>query len=113
MSAAMPPVVLRVADDFTTTPGGRLRHWGPDSAEEFYEKHLAPAFALANCKGVLLVVDLDGTAGYPTSWLDEAFSRLAAREGRWPTLERLRVICRDEPYLVQEIFRSITEYSPA
>lgn len=62
--------------DFTEYPGPRYRRQGAASGEEYYVTVLNPAFAECYKKNEELVVCLDGTAGYPSSFLDEAFGEL-------------------------------------
>jgi len=73
--------IINIADDFTRTPGGRRIRTGPASGEEFREKLLAPKLRIAVEKGVPLVVVLDGVAGYPVSFLEEAFGGLIRYDG--------------------------------
>jgi hypothetical protein len=67
---------INVASDFTPFPAGRFRSIGKGSGEEFRERFLVPALT----KGEPTVVILDGTSGYPPSFLEEAFGGLV-REG--------------------------------
>ena len=69
-------VLINVARDFTSTPGGRVRSDGDFSAEEFFDGHLNPAFRRAR-SDEKVVIEMDGTAGYAGSFIDEAFGRLA------------------------------------
>jgi len=69
---------IRVADEFSATPGGRYLTDGPFSGEDFRERLLIPALK----EGAPVTVVLDGTRGYPSSFLDEAFAGLA-RKMRW------------------------------
>lgn len=94
--------VVRVADT-TTTPGARYRSDGPDSGEEYREEVLGPAFQRAFETGSTLLVDLDGTHGYATSFLEEAFGGLARIFGSEVVLRTLRFKCDDEPTLRDEI----------
>lgn len=71
------PKVISINRDFTHTPGGRYAKESEYSAEEFREKHLVPPLT----KGERLIVDIDGTAGYGTSFLEEAFGGLARKFG--------------------------------
>lgn len=63
--------IIRIADDFSQTPGGRFRKAGPRSGEEFREKLVA---ALKKNDDVTVI--LDGTEGYGSSFLEEAFGGL-------------------------------------
>lgn len=64
--------IINVAKEFSRTPGGRYYSDGPASGQEFREKVLIPAL---NEYGSV-VVELDGTRGYPSSFLEEAFGGL-------------------------------------
>jgi len=69
--------VISVAKDFSRFPAGRHRDDGPYSGELFRDNTLCPALA----QGTKVVVDLDGTLGYGSSFLEEAFGGLV-REGK-------------------------------
>lgn len=73
-------VELNIAKDFSKTPAGRTRMaHGKHSGEAFRESLLEPHLREAiNAKSKLRVV-LDGTAGYPASFLDEAFGGLVRK----------------------------------
>lgn len=67
---------IRVAKDFSATPGGRYRRHGPYSGEEFREVILLPRVRAAQAQNQRVVVDFDGVAGIPSSFLEEAFGGL-------------------------------------
>lgn len=69
-------IIYKIAKEFTDTPGPRLIIEGPFSGELFLRDVLLPKFKEAVEKKVNLVIDLDGTFGYPPSFLDEAFGGL-------------------------------------
>lgn len=94
---------IRIATDFTETPGARYRVEGDFSGEEFRESILEPKFLEAENKGELLTIDLDGGYGYPTSFLEEAFGGLARKYGSARVSSTLRFVSRDEPSLINEI----------
>jgi hypothetical protein len=98
---------ISIAKEFTRVPGGRYRPSGPDSAELFYTSLLRPRFVEAKEQGVKLLVDLDGTQGYPASFLEESFGRL---ENDYPGAHK-QLIFRsiEEPYLVDDIKLYMTE----
>jgi hypothetical protein len=62
--------------NYTEYPGPRYCNQGDCSGEDFYHKKLNSAFAIAISEGVQLEVNLDKTAGYASSFLDEAFGNL-------------------------------------
>ena len=64
------------ANDFSTTPGGRFRKHGPYSGEEFRDDVLRDLLQAAIEGDDTLFIVLDGTSGYPSSFLEEAFGGL-------------------------------------
>ena len=107
----MKTINLKFIEDFTKYPGGRSRKVSDHSAEEFYEDVLQPKFKQAVSEDSKLSVDLDGSAGYAASFLDEAFGRLGLEFGLEECKNRLEIVSTEEPYLVEEIFQSIEEWS--
>lgn len=106
----MEKINLKFIKEFTPYPGGRSRSSGNHSAEEFYEEHLQPKFNRAVSEDKILVVDLDGAAGYTGSFLDEAFGRLGREFGLDECKKRLEIIGKEERY-DDEIFGSIEEWA--
>ncbi|MGQ3211613.1 STAS-like domain-containing protein [Shinella sp.] len=76
---------ISIADDFTKYPGGRYRKHGKGSGEEFRDDYLVPAIE----KQEQLEIVLDGTAGYSSSFLEEAFGGLVRRGFRQDQLRQL------------------------
>jgi len=100
-------IIIKIASDFSETPGARYKKDGDFSGEEFYEKILKSKFEEALNSSIKLTVNLDGTHGYATSFLDEAFGRLARDFGKKIVLNNLMFISNEEPYLIEEI---VNEY---
>jgi hypothetical protein len=77
--------------EFSRNPSGRYPKDGPDNGESFRKQFLVPALK----RSKVVIVNIDGAAGVPSSFLDEAFGGLVRTEGFGvPELhERLRVIC--------------------
>lgn len=63
---------ISIAHDFSETPAGRYQSDGPFSGERFRDTYLLPALR----KHETVEVDLDGTLGYGSSFLEEAFGGL-------------------------------------
>ncbi|GAB2478256.1 hypothetical protein GCM10011375_18880 [Hymenobacter qilianensis] len=107
----MNPLILTVATEFSRTPGVRTLSEGDSSGEVFLSRYLYPRFIEAMGQGKTLVVNLDGTAGYATSFLEASFGGLVRgdEEHGIPgtslrTVQRyLRLVCTDDPYLLEEI----------
>jgi hypothetical protein len=63
---------INLAKDFTQFPSGRFKKNGDASGEGFRERFLEPALR----DGQEITVELDGTIGYGSSFLEEAFGGL-------------------------------------
>jgi len=98
-----------IARDFSETPGPRRQDEGDDSGEEFLERCLIPQFEAARAAGRSLWIDLDGTEGYATSFLEEAFGGLARKYGSAAVLAALQFKSDDQSYLPQEIRTYVQE----
>lgn len=101
--------IIKVSSDFSPTPGARVYADGDDSGQEFYEKCLKAAFQAAIDDHEILVVDLDDTEGYATSFLDEAFVRLVRDFGKDVVLKHIEIISNEEPDWIEEINSYINE----
>ncbi len=69
--------MINVAADFSRFPGGRYLGDGPQSGERFRQELLTPALNDAS----IVTVQLDGTLGYGSSFLEEAFGGLIRVDG--------------------------------
>ena len=100
--------IMIFVKDFSVTPGSRYMDEGTkaNSGEEFRIKFLAPKFKEIMNTHNKIIVDLDGTLGYGTSWLEEVFGGLARDFGGKLVLEKLEFISEEEDYLIKDI----TEY---
>jgi hypothetical protein len=96
-------IMISIADQFSKTPGHRSPDDGPDSGEEFLANILRPAYEESCVKRAQILVDLDGTAGYATSFLEAAFGGLAREQPVEDVKKTLRFKSDDEPYLIDEI----------
>lgn len=86
--------------DFSRSPGGRFAAQGPASGEEYRRKILIPALDVAIRGGDTLTVELDGTSGYGSSFLEEAFGGIVREQVFSPAeINRtLKVVAQDELY---------------
>ncbi len=100
---------LSIAKEFSRTPGSRYRTESTFSGEEFRETCLKPRFLQAVEKGTKLTVVLDGTSGYATSFLEEAFGGLAREYGSEKALKHIDIISTEEKYLKDDIVEYITK----
>lgn len=101
--------MISVARDFSDTPGPRERSEGEFSGMQFLEELLRPAYLDAVAKKTTLLVNLDGTEGYATSFLEAAFGGLAREFEPSQILATIQLQSNDEPLLVEEIKRYITD----
>ena len=92
-----------VASDFSITPGGRYIIEGPDSGEKFYKDILKPCFKKAIKENKKLFVDLDGTYGYPSSFIDQSFGELSREYGCKKILNIIEMKSDDESDLINQI----------
>ncbi len=105
----MDNILISIADDFSKTPGSRYREEGEFSGEEFLEEILEPSFVKARAEGKQLVVDLDRTVGYGTSFLEEVFGGLARKYGAEEVKSHLSIISEEERYLKEDIEEYISD----
>lgn len=90
---------INVARDFSKYPAGRFTADGPASGQAFREKFLLPTLKDKNS----LIIELDGTRGYGSSFLEEAFGG-AVREGYGPEIvKRTFDLVSDDDSLLKEI----------
>lgn len=92
-----------ICTDFTDAPGGRFVSDGESSGEDFRARFLVPAMNA----GLPFCVDLDGTFGYATSFLEEAFGGLARDFGSDKVLSLLKIKSDEEPDLINRVIEYI------
>ena len=101
--------VINVRDDFSVTPGGRLKSKGPHSGESF-RGLLAKAFQ--NNEDGRVVVELDGTRGYGASFLEESFGGLVRNKiVPYDKIKERLELKSSKDYLKDEIWLYIEEAS--
>ncbi len=101
--------IISVARDFSPHPGPRFKRQGPYSGELF-RKLLVEALG----RHQQITVDLDGTSGFGSSFLDEAFGGLVSEEGfSRDELQRRLFIKSDEDETYRaEVLESIALAEP-
>lgn len=97
-------MILKIAEVFSKTPGGRFTSDGLFSAEEFRTRLLEPAYDLCLLDEEKLYVDLDGGYGYTAGFLEESFGGMV-RHGykAKEMLDNIRFISNEEPELIENI----------
>jgi|TARA_R100000501_G_C2629154_1_gene123687 hypothetical protein len=96
---------INVRKDFSKAPGPRYKEEGKNSGELLRETILAPQLRKALESGSKLIIDLDGTAGFGTSFLEESFGGLI-REDKFNYKDIKNIIefiSKEDPYLIEEI----------
>ena len=95
-----------IASEYSETPGGRFKHEGSFSGQDFREQLLLPKYKQALSNSEPLYIDLDGGYGYSSSFLEEAFGGLVRTldlNDSLKMLEILKIKSHDEPRLVSII----------
>lgn len=90
--------LIDIGKDFSDTPLGRYPEDGPFSGERFREEFLCPALKEHGSATVVI----DGTEGYGSSFLDEAFGGLV-RKGYYTAQQLkkiLKIECNDADYSI-------------
>lgn len=103
--------VYKISTEFSKTPGPRSICEGEFSGELFRIEHLVPEFAKAISEDYILVIDLDGTAGYGTSFLEEAFGGLI-RNNKYSLSQiqkHIIFISNEESYLIKDIMGDLND----
>ncbi len=97
-------ITVNVARDFTRYPSGRFKKNGDTSGEAFRQRFLEGALK----SGESIRVEMDGTIGYGSSFLEEAFGGLVRTLAINPKelRNRLQLISTDQA-LLEEIFQYI------
>lgn len=96
---------LVVAKDFSPTPGSRYIIEGEFSGEALRKEILANMLQAAIDDNVKLFIDLDGTSGYGTSFLEEAFGGLIRENNyNYQTIcDHITLKSEEEEYLLNDI----------
>lgn len=97
---------INILKDFSRYPLGRYKKENPFAGQAFRDRLLAPAL---NENDKVIVV-LDGTAGYGSSFLEEAFGGLIRNGFDLATLKaKLEIISNNDASYIQEIWGYIND----
>lgn len=96
---------LKIATEFSRIPGARYPEEGDYSGKDFRTNILLPRLKTAIENGEKLTIDLDGTAGLGTSFLEESFGGLIREDGipYHQIKETIILISLDDPDYISEI----------
>lgn len=89
---------ISVLDNFSEFPALRHCNISDESGEKFYHKVLNKAFKEAYDNNEKLTVNLDATAGYASSFLDEAFGNLVFDFTLDVVKSKIEIISEQEPH---------------
>lgn len=100
---------IKISEDFSKTPGGRLIIEGDYSGEEFREKILLPKFEEAEKNKEELLIDFNDTYGFATSFLEEAFGGLVRKYNKENVLKVIKIKSDDDetvPLLINKYVKA-------
>ena len=102
---------IKILTDFSKRPGPRYVKEGDFSGELFRKSILYPKLIDALRQKDKLIIDLDGTAGYGTSFLEESFGGLIREEkmGYNDIINNIEIISNEEEYLKEDIYKYISD----
>jgi len=97
-AASSTAVRISIASDFSRYPAGRFKTDGPFSGERFRDEVLVPRLK----EGKKVDLYLDGTLGYGSSFLEEAFGGLVRVHGLdSEVIDRLAIYSSDASLAVE------------
>ena len=103
---------IKIATDFYDNPGARDREDGDHSGQEFYEEILLPHFLKAMEEKFLILIDLDGLWGCPSSFVSGSFGKLSMEYTSETVLKHLRFKSNDNPMRQTKIEQEIQNPTP-
>ncbi len=91
--------VVDIGKDFSRYPAGRYDTDGPHNGAHFRSSFLLPALE----KNEHITIELDGTAGYGSSFLEEAFGGLVRLGYSSAQIKAIMSFHSEDPSLLEEI----------
>lgn len=104
-------MIIKIARDYTKTPGARYISDGPFSGEDFRDRILEKKYLESLEKKDILIIDFDGDVyGYSTGFLEEIFGGMI-RKGysQEELLRHIQFISHDDPELIPTILEYMQE----
>lgn len=96
--------IIYILSDFSEYPKLRYCDLSDNSAEKFYHNILNERFAVAYEGNIILEVNIDNTAGYTSSFLDEAFGNLVYDFSLEVVKKYLVIVSLQEPYWLDMLY---------
>ena len=103
---------LVIAKEFKDNPGERDREDGPHSGQEFLEDYLLQRFNKAVEGNYILLVDLTGVWGYPSSFVSGSFGKLSMDRGSALVLKHLQFKSEKNPLSIEKVISEIKDPTP-
>ena len=98
---------LIIATEFSDTPGARDREDGDFSGQEFLEDFLQTRFEKAVKEKYILLIDLDGIWGWPSSFISGSFGKLSMTVGPDIILLHLNFKSSKRPSRIEKVLNEI------
>lgn len=98
---------LIIANEFADTAGARDYDDGDFSGKEFYDKFLLGRFNLAVEGKYILLIDIDGFWGWPSSFVSGSFGLLSETFGSDLVLQHLRFKSDKNPLKIDKVISEI------
>lgn len=96
-------IYIKISNDFSDTPGGRLKEEGEFSGELFRDTILIEKYEEAEKTNSVLEIDFDDCYGVGTSFLEEAFGGLVRKYHKHNILQRLKIIATEDETIPDNI----------
>ena len=101
-----------IAKEFKDNPGARESADGPNSGQEFLEDILLARFNKAVDNNYILLIDLDGVWGYPSSFISGSFGKLSMDRGADLLLKHLQFKSDMNPMRIEKVVSEIKNPTP-
>ncbi|WP_209980309.1 MULTISPECIES: STAS-like domain-containing protein [Pseudomonas] len=98
---------ISISKDFSEYPAGRYRVDGKNSGEVFRDDLLVPTLE----KNDIVEINFDGSMGYGSSFLEEAFGGLVRLKkfSKQVLHQKLRLSYKEDPFIIEEVWHYIDE----
>lgn len=98
---------LVIAKEFGDTAGARDYEDGAFSGKEFYDKLLLERFNKAVDGGYILLIDIDGFWGWPSSFVSGSFGLLSVEKGAELVLKHIQFKSDKNPIKIDKAIHTI------
>lgn len=102
-------VKINIANDFSEVPGGRFIKEGNHSGELFRDELLIKKYTQVEKDKDILEINFDGTYGFGTSFLEEAFGGLVRKYKKRNVWSHLRIISTEDETIPDNVKKYILE----